>query len=624
MRRLAQGIVGALALAYMAIAQPWGIDECPPDSCFSSSDASLAWSVLGTLVQVAIPGVILVVVLVAVLGIRDSGRASDAAVYAALGQTQGTAVRNAARRGLLDGAVVTGIAYLATGILNAFLVVSAGYGFLDSGADPQLWVVRGMMALAFTGMLVLAHVIDAVRPRRTPVERLHEEAAAPRPRRVSLARRSLVLGAVAAMAVGVLVSLAVAHDSVNGAAGVIPSFVARAAVVTLALAGIAIFFAVGAPLLRNAMTPAIKGAAQLTGAVRARNTSAVLRARAATASVGSTRTVIAISGLALLAGSIAGANPAPAFAPSYVGAMTATPEGVGDELARQIGELPGVGAVVVGTATPIDYDLAVVGIDPADLDGVDDQLAAMLKAHPGAVVSGSLWTDVSLDDYVATGIAVTGIVPTSTCCTQIVDRASVAMPLGSSTVLIWAAPGADPAEVSRTVNAFAPDVPDLEGYGGSLISEPSSTDLGALLFNVGLLVLIFGGPVVALAYGVVQRRRREDATLAALGASRRSLTLAAIVETTVVAAVAVAGGLLAGATLHMVVVGASRAEDSLRGVITDNYLQTMVGSVAWSTVGWMFVIAVASFAVVALLVRAFSRGALPAEQLRAAEEGVLS
>jgi len=283
-----------------------------------------------------------------------------------------------------------------------------------------------------------------------------------------------------------------------------------------------------------------------------------------------------------------------------------------------------VGAVVVGTATPIDYDLAVVGIDPADLDGVDDQLAAMLKAHPGAVVSGSLWTDVSLDDYVATGIAVTGIVPTSTCCTQIVDRASVAMPLGSSTVLIWAAPGADPAEVSRTVNAFAPDVPDLEGYGGSLISEPSSTDLGALLFNVGLLVLIFGGPVVALAYGVVQRRRREDATLAALGASRRSLTLAAIVETTVVAAVAVAGGLVAGATLHMVVVGASRAEDSLRGVITDNYLQTMVGSVAWSTVGWMFVIAVASFAVVALLVRAFSRGALPAEQLRAAEEGVLS
>jgi len=123
---------------------------------------------------------------------------------------------------------------------------------------------------------------------------------------------------------------------------------------------------------------------------------------------------------------------------------------------------------------------------------------------------------------------------------------------------------------------------------------------------------------------VVQRRRREDATLAALGASRRSLTLAAIVETTVVAAVAVAGGLVAGATLHMVVVGASRAEDSLRGVITDNYLQTMVGSVAWSTVGWMFVIAVASFAVVALLVRAFSRGALPAEQLRAAEEGVLS
>lgn len=624
MRRLAQGIVGALALGIMIIAQPWGLEECPPDSCQSSSDATVLGTILGAILELSIPGLILVVVLVGVLGIRDSGRASAAAVYAALGQTQGTAARDAARRGLADGAVVTGAAFAATGILNVFLVLRSGYSFFESGASPQLWVARAMIAIAFTGMLVLAHVIDAIRPRRTPVERLYEEAAPERPRRIPLARRAVVVGAIAAAALGMLVGTAVTHDIVNGDAGSIATLVAQVAVFAIALAVIALFFSVAVPLLRMAMTPALVGIARLAGTARATHAAAVLRARATTASGTSARTVLAISGLALLLGSVAGVDPAPSLAPSYVGMIMATPAGMGDKLASELAGLPGVGAVVVGSATKAADYWSVVGVDPADLVGVDEQLAALLSDHPGAVVSSSLWSDVSVDGYAQNGVVVTGIVPTSTCCTQVVDRTIATVHDDAAAVMIWAKPGADPAAVARTVEQFSPDFPPFEGYGTSLVHASSSTDLRELLLNFGLLVLICGGPVIALAYGVVQRRRREDATLAALGASRRSLVGAAVIETTVVAAVAVAGGLLAGALLRMTITGASRARDSLRGIITDNYLQTMWGSVSWTTVGWMFLFAVAAFAVVALVVKALARGALPAEQLRAAEEGVLS
>jgi len=248
----------------------------------------------------------------------------------------------------------------------------------------------------------------------------------------------------------------------------------------------------------------------------------------------------------------------------------------------------------------------------------------MLDEHPGALVSGTIFAELSVDGYAELGVPVTGFLPTSTCCVQVFDSTAIPMRPGGSAVLIWATQGADPAAVARTVDAFSPNVPGLEGYGSSFAGPGFEMDDASKLASLALLLIVCGGPVVALAYGVVQRRRREDATLAALGASRRSLAGAAVVETTVVAAVAVAGGLLSGALLHMAITAASRARDSLNGVITDSYLQTMWGSVAWSTLGWMFVVAVATFAVVAFIVKSLARGALPAEQLRAAEEGVLS
>ena len=167
MRRLAQGIVGALALAIMMITQPWGLKSCDPESCIMENSYSLLWVIVGTAIEVGMVAIILTVVLVGVLGIRDSGRTSEAAVYAALGRSQGSAARLAARRGLIDGAVATGVAFVAAAAVNVYLVLDSGYALFEQ--DSALWVARSVMAVVFTGALVVAHVVDAVRPRRTPV-----------------------------------------------------------------------------------------------------------------------------------------------------------------------------------------------------------------------------------------------------------------------------------------------------------------------------------------------------------------------------------------------------------------------------------------------------------------------
>ena len=398
-----------------------------------------------------------------------------------------------------------------------------------------MWGARAAMAVGFTAMLVTAHVVDAVRPRRTPVERLHEEAAAPRPRRISLAARTLVLGAIGAAATGVLVGTAVGHDIADGDAGTVATFAAQGAIIAIWLTGIALFFAVGVPLLRIAMTPALGGAARLTGIARATHASAVLRARAATASGTSAPTVLAIAGLALIAGSLATADPAPSFAPNYVGVVEAQPAGVGDQLVAAFADTPGVGAMVVGTVevtgdgnamgAHADSSFSLIGVRAADLAGVDDHLASLLATHPGALVSSELYGDVSVGALAASGIHVPGIVPTSTCCVSVVDSDEVPLTATGTALLIWAAPGADPTAVARTVNEMAPEFPGLVSYGASVVDTSSHTDLGGLLFIIIFSLVVCGGPVVALAYGVVARRRREDATLAALGASRRSLTV---------------------------------------------------------------------------------------------------
>jgi len=618
MRRLAQSIVGALALALMLIAVPWDLKECLPPNCYSSDDASLAWLFFGVIIEVGFFSIILVGVLVGILGIRDSGRASEAAVLAALGRSRGAAVKIAAKRGAIDGAVATGMAFGITGAIQVALMVQAGVPVFSR--EYGLWFTRLGEAIVLTGALTLAHVIDALRPRRTPVERLYEDAAPPRPRRVSLRWRALALLVIIAGAAGILAGLGLAHDPAFGSAGTLPTLLAQGADLAIALSGLALFFLVGIPLIRMAIPPTVVGAAKVASGLRATQASALLRTRAATASGTSARTVLAIAGLALLAGLLCGADPNPAISPSYVGTVTVTPPSVADAAAGELRELDGVGAVIVGTQYG-DYPSAVA-VDPADVQGVDRALYELLRGYPSMGIVGGGFDTATFDDFATQGIDIHGVVPISTCCTTFTDATNVSGEPSGAALLVYAAPGADPAAVATAVDSHSFNQTGAEGWGSSLVYYSNGyTDPWGAVLVVALVVVLCLGPVIALAWGVAARRRRDEATLGALGASRRTLTGVAVAETTAIAAASVAGGLLSGAVLQTGFSLASRGSDSLQGLVTPSYLDVLLHSVTWAPILWIFVGAVAVFAGVAWIVGVVGGKRLPAEQLRAAEAG---
>ena len=605
MRRLAQAVVGLLALALMLVAQPWQLRGCDPANCTTSSDDTWYWLIVGTGVYMTMFAVIVTVVLVGVLGMRSVGHASEAAVLAALGRNQASAARTAAVTGVKDGLVAAGGAFVLSGAVHVVIAFSSGYTLNSDGAG--LWLVRLTMAVIMAAALVVAHVVDALRPRRTPVERLFEDAAAPRRRRIPLKLRAVTLGAMLAVGVGVLVGIATSHDIANGVAGAIPQTVAQLANVAIGLVLVALFFTVAVPLAGEAIPTLTRVAGRVTRALGA-----------TTASAASGRTVLAIAGLALITGALASQDPAPALNAAYVGTVTATPAGIGDELATEYAEIDGVGAVV--PVALYDEWPQTVAVDPDRLAALDPELAALLRAHPRALLASSGMEVPDISTAAAVGLPVTGIVPISTCCMSFV---AAGVPTGEPTgtaLLVYAAEGADPQQVAERVDAFMPLSESWTGLGSSLAYYGgASTDFWGAAFLVALVIIVCAGPMTALAVGVAARRRRHEATLGALGASRRALTIAAVVETVVIAAVAVGTGLLGGAVLQAVMGVCGRVGDSLRGVVTDSYLSVAVNSVAWGWLAGIFAGTIAVFAVVAWIVSVARADKTPAELLRSAE-----
>jgi len=613
-------MVGAIALAMMLLVEPWDLNSCDPANCNTVYGGMGLFTFFHAAISTLFVGIVLTVVLVGILGIRDSGRASETAVYAALGQSQGTAARQAARRGAIDGAIVTGGAFVVTGVVQMWLVLNSGWPLFSQASD--LWISRFVFAVAFTGYLCLAHVIDAVRPRRTPVERLHEDAAPPRPRRIPIRTRALLLAAIAAASVGVLAGVAVAHDPATGDAGTIPTLLAQSAMAALWLALVSFFFFVAVPIARGKVPIAVGAAATVAGLARATQASALLRARLATASGTFTRTFLAIAGLALLFGASSTADPSPALSPNHLATVTIEPASAAAGLVEQYEQVDGVSAVV--PAMQYGEWPQVIAVDPADLAEVDEALADQLTTHPEVIVDGTGSPDVTLDDFAAQGIHAVGRVVTSTCCAAFANPAIVAGEPYAGSLIVYAEPGADPYAVAVAVEALVPGVPAVSGWSMASAYGPDGTaNVWGNLFTVVLVGLVLLGPVVALAVGVVSRRRRDDATLGALGASRRTLTIAAMAETTAIAFVAIAIGLLGGAAMTIAWAMASAAQGSLTGLITENYLRVGVLSVAWGRLGLILVGSVAVFAVVAAVASLLRRSQLPAEELRAVEAGRL-
>ena len=613
MRKLAGGMAGAFALLAMMLLVPWGRLDCvPPSACGMSSDYG-SWMIYGIAIAfyLLLPLAVVGSIQVAVLGIRDANRPHDIAVRAALGETQSSAVRAAARRGVRDGAIWVGGAYAIAGFIHVGILLTSGYPLTT---ESSLWFGRAIVGAVAVATLVLAHVIDTARPRRTPVERLFEEARPPESRRGPRIV-GVVLGAVAACAAGVIIALALSHNLaptfyVTNATG-IAMIVAWLAVLCLALL-------VLIPWSRT-LVPWWLGH---VSRVASREVAPILEARAAQTSRASGRAVIVIGSLAFLFGVAAAADPSPSLSPTYVGNRVFYEPHDSAAFAARLREVDGVAGVVVAqvknTMTADTVDAALFAVDPQQLRGLDDTLANILTEHPGAIVE-NLWgssANLHLISETAYGFMPTGVVPIATCCDMFTSSTAglAAVPTATAYLIYSSDPSLNAAVIDGAWE-LTPDGLDAEASQASGFTGHASTEWRSTLGSLGILVFFIGAPLVALAVGLARTRRSDDATLAALGATPRALRTATVLEAIGVAAFAALFGGGLGALTRASMTALGRARSSLTGVITDSYVATALGSVAWLALGIALVGTVALMGLTAWIAARRYRGETPVEGL---------
>ncbi len=613
MRRLAEGIAGALALLVMLAMQPWGRLDCDPHNCGMSTDYG-SWAVyaMALAFYLLVPLIVVGIIQVAVLGIRDANRPHDMAVRAALGETQSSAVRAAAARGLRDGAIWVGGAYLIAGMVHAGILLASGWPLTT---EASLWFGRAIAGSVVVGTLVLAHIIDTARPRRSPVERLYEEALPPQTRRGSRIV-ALVLSAIAACAAGVIVGLALAYD-------LAPSFyVTNATGIAFAVTWLAVIWLallVVIPWSRRLVPGWLSQVARIASS----EVAPIIEARAASASRASGRVVVVLGSFAFLFGIAVQADPSQTLSPTYVGNRVFYEPHDSAAFADRLREVDGVADVLVvpvkDTLGADGIDAALFAVDPRQLRGLDNELANTLTEHPGAIVE-NLWgsnANLHLIKGTTYGFMPTGVVPLATCCDMFTSSsAGLSADPTATAYLIYST---DPSLNAAVVNgawALTPEGVDADGSEGSTITGHLTTQWEATMLSIGILVLLIGTPLIALAVGLARTRRSDDATLAALGATPRALRAATVMETAGVAAfaVVVGGGLGALAQASMAALG--RARSSLTGVITDSYLATALGSVAWLALGMLLLGTVMLMALTAWAAARKYRSSTPVEGLR--------
>jgi hypothetical protein len=662
MRRLAALLAGIVALGVMCISLPWSSLECQPPECVTSS-VEMYWGgplfVIITLgFYLLIPSAILTSILVAVLRLRDASAPADAAVRAALGQTRSTAVKQAAKRGLVDAGVWVGGAYVLTGV--AHLAILAIVGGNPLSGEASLWLTRLGIAVVVGGSLIAAHVIDALRAPTSPVQQLDPEPTEPAERRVPLRRRALVLLAFVAGASGLLVGLNVAFGEGDQAA---PSFAVAVALVgawVLGLSVAALAWLVLMPLAREAVPRTIGAVSRLAGKFGAHKVGAVLAVRASTRWIASSRVIVVLAGLAFIFGlastaqsdiSSDGYTPFAAGVPAGVPAQDSIAISVCDaECALVLDSLEqedAIDTIVPAGSAGVAYDNNLTGltfIDPADLDGIDDQLAARLRDEPSVVLMPPVGGTITIDDFDPLGIDITGIGELPAEYPRgVVNRVWAQEQMGaldSTYFYAYPAEGWTPDEAYDSLirtrsddyrwaieQGDRSDWVDGDSAGGTSNgsgddSNSSQFSLEALLLwaVIGAIVII---PIAATATAAVVRRRRDDATMAALGASAATLRAAVVIEAVVTAGLALGAGLLGGALTHVAISAGSGAISGLYGLNIDDLAMSSLTSVDWPglLVIWAFTLAV--FALVSWIASRSLRTLSPVEALRPAHEGVL-
>ncbi|MCB2411497.1 hypothetical protein LGT39_01370, partial [Demequina sp. TTPB684] len=588
------------------------------ESCtMSTSYVGLGMPALIAALVFAVPVAVLTAILVGLLGVRDANEPRDVAVMAALGQTRAAAMRVAATTGLRHAAIGVGGAYLLTGAAHLAILATTGWPVLTT--EVELWLGRFILAGVGSVALILAHVIDATRPRRTPVERLHEDAVDIVDSHRSITRNARIIGCLGGLASGLVVGLAISHDELGGEAPSAVKTTAGVAVTVLAFACVGLLLAVVIPWARGIAPRVLHASAAIAGRFRAPRLAVILDSRAHSASIVGGRIVSVLGGMAFLVGFLSAGPTSPAMSDLFLQSVHFGTTGSPHEVIDQYRAIDGV-TVVVGKAQPPSDDFAPVLVNPGDLAEVDETLRALLLRYPRAVIGGC---GSSLESSGFAGFVPSGIVPLERGCVSLVNDSAASVGTGSYALLLYAEEGADRSKVQTILNGISPQGTGVTYSGYSTMGASSTTMLGTLV-EVGLVVILVVVPMVALSVGVARRRRRDDATLAALGAAPRTLRTAVVVESTAIAAFSVATGLAWGALAHALVTAVNFARLSLGGVITDSYLRWTLSSIAWSDILMIGAAAVLVFGATSAVAALALRRRTPVENHRPVSSRVLS
>ena len=630
MRAVAATIAGVYALLLMSVALPRDEAECARIACEASEADATFLPFTFTMVMFAIPTVVVLVILRAVLGLRSTREPEAGAVLAALGQTRGAAMRRASRDALRDGAIAVGLAYAVAGGIHVAMLAGSDVNPFTTAA--QAWAARLALGLLVMLTLLAAHLMAAAQRPRTPVAALTADMEADAPPRPSLRRRAMLSGAVLAISGGVIAGLAFSmRDTPWTDVSFVPKNAAGIAMITAWAGALALGLGAAVPWLRLRRHLATKAAAHLVG----QNTAvgAVLASYAGDRSRASARIVTVLAGLGFLIAAVPTQVPTPTL--SDVLAATVVVEGDvdGDPLEAKLRGIDGVDEVIAAPVARMEPDGAytwVFGVDPDALRDHDNELASAIDRHPNAVAA-PLWNgEVPMDVMWAPADGVEEFVPISTCCGAFVNAEHVVLRETGLGFLIFVEDGADYEKLRTAIDSATFSVPEATGMGvASALPGPSNSAF-ATAINIALAVVLLGLPLALLAVGAVRRRRRDDATLTALGASATTMRTAIAIDTAAVSAFALAGGMAIGAMTRILMTALQQGRLSLGPAVIDAPLVEGVEAVGWGAIGFVGLVSVAIMTTTALITTSATgrvprtgTGSNPAEDhLTADKEGI--
>ncbi|WNM24747.1 hypothetical protein [Demequina capsici] len=608
MRAPAAAVAGIASAALMVITVPWDLRTYGE---VFYSDSAMGFDRVGFLViYLAIPTALLTLILTAMLGVRSQG-SDERATRAALGETAATSMRRTVLAGLRDGAIATGAAFILAGAAHLFLEMTHGWPWFSTRTDA--WATRAVEAAMGTVALAIAHAVAARRAGRSPVEQRRAGLEPYRPPRIG--RLAIAATGALSASAGVIVGIAASHGGDYADPSATAATVSDLAYVVAWVAACGLAVTAVLPWATTLAIHALGATTRLADRAGSMELAAVLRTRATDPTKATGRVVMAIGALAFLVGLLSsvqtGVRHSDAFAFVYTEYPTAS-GAVTDRLLAIDGVAHVIAADIVGESPAVE----IIAVDPAQLVGLDDEVALALQTHPTAAVANAPSTaQITVDPKDPFTYRPEAVVPLVGYGVAYVNSARVNLPPVGHAYFVYVSPAADRAAIESEV------MTGVEGVTGQGIHYVAGQDggysyedpaAGTWIFW-SLLILVGLSP---LAFAAVRAGGRNAATLTALGSSARTVRIAVVIEGATLAVIATLVGTATGVTARTLLTMLDRARLSLNGIITDSYVGTALGSVNWAAVTPVILLICASYAVLTAAVASAVHLETPSEALR--------